>query len=434
MPNIFSFWKPQEITPTPTATVGLTPTPTPTTTATPTLTSSPTPSPTLTNTPTLTLTPTLTTPIVCKQYYITPIEYTSSTWSYIDCSGNTQTITFTWIFEQNLCVKENSWVFISGGTRDIRLIGDCPPPNTPTPTPTSTITSTPTATPTLTPSPTLTQTVTATPTQTLTPTQSQTTPTPTPTFTSTPTLTPTPTLPAWKPSDLNHIYDWWVSDSGVDTIVGELEYWNGFYGTIMSPTDLSNRPLLIDGDPDWNNYPSLILNYNSITGITCGMSAQPSGLQTDKTVIIISKLLDLTTEDYYIMSLGGDTDMSITMYRNSDTFVYGRQSVTNEPLVPFSLTNGQYSNCMMSYDRTTGRNDYYYSTNSDLISYSSAVIDGVSGYDITGNTISIGEVGYGSDILFTPKMSIVEVIAVDGIPSEFEMGLLRNYLNTKYGI
>ena len=125
-------------TPTPTATPS--PTPTQTLTSTPTLTPTNSPTNTPTNTPTQTptltptLTPTQTIPIDCRLYNF-PASASTAVYTYVDCSGNTQTINLDINTAYSICAKANSINFVSGQIRyGLSLVGLCPPPNTPTPT------------------------------------------------------------------------------------------------------------------------------------------------------------------------------------------------------------------------------------------------------------------------------------------------------------
>ena len=140
-----------------------------------------------TPTPTPTVTPT-TTPIPCCDtwYYYGGYDSTGSTFSYVDCSGNTGTFSAETGYASTICAT--SVEKLSGsGTSYLSEPCGCVPVQ-PTPTPTSTLTPTPTITPTPGLSP--------TPTPTITPTNTKTpTPTPTKTPTPTPTKTPTPTPP-----------------------------------------------------------------------------------------------------------------------------------------------------------------------------------------------------------------------------------------------
>lgn len=136
-----------------------------------------------TPTPTPTLTPT-STPIPCCDtwYYYGGYDSTGSTFSYLDCSGNTSTFSAGTGYASTICATSVEKLTGSGTSY---LLEPCAcDPVQPSPTPTSTQTPTPTVTPTIGLSP--------TPTPTITPTKTS-TPTPTKTLTPTPTKTPTPT-------------------------------------------------------------------------------------------------------------------------------------------------------------------------------------------------------------------------------------------------
>jgi hypothetical protein len=133
-----------------------------------------------TPTPTPTITPSLT-PISCCNtwYYYGGTNVTGSTFSLLDCSGNTSVISATTDYAGLICGISVE-LLTGNGTSYLESTCTCDPVE-PTPTPT----------------PTLTSTVTPTPTNTVTPTVTPTDPpptySPTPTNTTTPTNTPTST-------------------------------------------------------------------------------------------------------------------------------------------------------------------------------------------------------------------------------------------------
>ena len=149
-----------------------------------------------TPTPTPTVTPTIT-PIPCCDtwYYYGGTNLTGSTFSYLDCSGNTTILSASTDYAGLICATSIE-LLTGNGTSYIESVCTCDPvPPTPTPTSTTTPTLTRTVTPTVTPTdppPTPTITPTITTTITITPTKT-TTPTPTPTITTTITVTPTKT-------------------------------------------------------------------------------------------------------------------------------------------------------------------------------------------------------------------------------------------------
>jgi type VI secretion system secreted protein VgrG len=128
----------------PSPTPSITPTLTPTPTSTP-LPVSPTPTPSITPTITQTSspTPTPTDSRACRTYQLN--AFTTSTFTYTDCSGTTQSVVVNWPSSLVICAKQGSVSFDFSGI--ITDIGSCPLPS-----PTPTLTSTPTLTPTPTPS------------------------------------------------------------------------------------------------------------------------------------------------------------------------------------------------------------------------------------------------------------------------------------------
>jgi len=141
----------------------------------------------LVQTPTPTPTPTVTptsSPIPCCNtwYYYGGTNVTGSTFSYLDCSGNTSILSASTDYAGLICATSIE-LLTGSGTTYIESVCTCDAVP-PTSTPTSTVTPTPTVTSTDPP-----PTPTNTPTRTITPTPGLTS-TPTPTKTTTPTPTP----------------------------------------------------------------------------------------------------------------------------------------------------------------------------------------------------------------------------------------------------
>jgi hypothetical protein len=290
----------------------------------------------------------------------------------------------------------------------------------------------PTPTPSVTPTPTITPTSTVTPTPT-------TTVTPTPTSTLTPTPTPSPV--SWTPASITGLYDWWESTSGVATSGSEVTGWTGYNGKVLVPNNSSYNPAYRASDSDWNNYPSIVINPNAVSvpspDTSVGLEVSASTANTSKTVIVISRVLELVSDDYQpVLSLGTDlnpprmtlfgiaTDNKYDFYNtdtNSEVF-YGNGT--------FSANT--YSISMIQYDRTSGVYKSYTSTNYDITGGTSGTTTGSANYNYTTDSLGIGLYSDYGSYNTAPKMSVVEFISVDAILSSTELVNLKNYINNKY--
>lgn len=394
------------------------PTPTPTPSMTPTLTSTPTP--TLTSSPTPTSTPTLT-PTTTPGLYSATFS-TGSTQTQA-CSNTPNVLLYTnqpiftigqKFYYDSLLTNQyvdagkpllalNGVVALLNWPGDMRVlnVNNCP---TPTPTPTRTLT-------------------------------------PTPTLTSTPTLTPTPSTLPWTPAQLTGIYDWWSADYGVDIpFFNSVQTWEGHFGTILATDNFNTVPAIYTAsDPNWNNRPSITLNSAAQSNVVGGMRGQVSGLDSDKTIIIVAKLIDYSSNKNYmpLMSLGtSDPGPRLALFLRQDINQFdGFNNQPDSETVFGTVITGDYLFSMMRYEQGAGFYEYYSSNNSGIINEDFGIDTGqTTDVSYTIDSLAIGTYLTSADFDKTAKMSVVEFIALDSYITPGEITLLSTYLNNKYGL
>lgn len=322
------------------------------------------------------------------------------------------------------------------------IITDFEPNPTPTPTPTPSMTPTLTNTPT----PSMTQTLTSTPTPTPTSTIGLTqTPTPTrtatPTLTSTPTLTPTPSAAPWTPAQLTGIYDWWSADYGVDIpFFNSVQTWEGHFGTILATDNFNTVPAIYTAsDPNWNNRPSITLNSAAQSNVVGGLRGQVSGLDSDKTIILVAKLINYSSNKNYmpLMSLGtSDPGPRLALFLRQDINQFdGFNNQPDSETVFGNVITGDYLFSMMRYEQGAGFYEYYSSNNSGIVNEDFGIDTGqTADVSYTIDSLAIGTYLTSADFDKTAKMSVVEFIALDSYITPGEITLLSTYLNNKYGL
>jgi len=278
------------------------------------------------------------------------------------------------------------------------------------------------------PSPSPTPSATVTPTPSVTPTN-----TPTPSVTATPT--PTPSAVVFTPADLTGLYDWWRADTGVDTTGSLVNAWTGHSGNVFTAAS-SQKAVFSGSSSDWNGEPCIILNTGqSYFG---HYTVTPSSENTDKTLILVSKIREVVTTSANNPVIGIGTNSGLNprwiLFGRSSTGTYnGYANTIGENAFGSGFTNGNYQIVMMNYNRTTGEYNYYVSQNSDVFDGVSYSETGTSGLNHTVDLLALAWYpisGYNS----MPEMSVVEVIATDSILSAAETTDLQNYLANRYGI
>lgn len=307
------------------------------------------------------------------------------------------------------------------------------PTVTPSISPSITITPsvTPSETPSVTPSPSVSVSVSPTPSSSI----------PAASVTPTPTMTPTPsTSPSggWTPASFSNLYDWWTAGSGVGLSGSNVTGWTGYSGHTLLPNDPSFLATYSASDADWNNQPSIKFNPN-LDNEDCGYIYDINSSDTfDATIIIVAKLIDkLGTAGSGLNNIfvNGVPDRRYGFfgYASNDQWGYYSQGFsTPSEFVQggTGYTNGNYMILRYSYNNGTGVSKFYQSTGPTLTNEVQEISGGA------GANFNLGNIGIGTyvDIIgaITPRMTVVEFVKVDAIPSGTEITNMENYINTKY--
>lgn len=283
----------------------------------------------------------------------------------------------------------------------------------------------------VTPTPTPTPTLTSTPTPTLTSTS-------TPTLTSTPT--PTQTTPAWNPSQLSDLYDWWTNTTGISTTSNLVNSWTGYNGRVLVPQSGSQKPIYQPSDPNWNYFPSILINNDNILGVPVGLTAPASSASTtSKTMLIVSRLISLPNTGFEytgLITLGtnqSEARMSL-LFRPSEVRFDGFNNNTGEIFFG-TYSTPQYLNTYISYDYSSGVYTYSVSSTINSIDGLSVTQNGGTGFnwgvpDLAVGSYTINNGNFG--LLTSPKISVVEVIVLDKILSPTDITNINSYLTNKY--
>jgi hypothetical protein len=367
---------------------------------------------------------------VIYETYPTTVTYSSTNQDFRITAGSTIVL-----------VQSASTNFISGETVCISFSGVSP---TPTPTETPTNTPTPSETPTNTPTPTITPTETSTPT--VTPTNTE-TPTNTPTNTETPTNTPTNTVTPsitpsvssspgpWSPAQFSGLWDWWTASNGVNVYISNfVDQWTGYNGNVLLRWNPFDDPEYDSSDANFNNQPSVRINPNNTGGDSGLYVPYNSAASTDKTIILIGRLVTGLNEQPLIgvrpgasprMGIWGNQPLNqYWCYENDgggDTAQYGGSG----------YINGQYQFIRIDYRYSDGLHSFYQSTGNSFNNLIASFI-GDAGVSYTGDNLIM--CGYEGAYGLTPVIDIVEFIALDSIPTSGETAQLTSYISTKYGL
>lgn len=282
---------------------------------------------------------------------------------------------------------------------------------TPTPTPTSSVTPsiTPTITPTITPSVSITPSVTTTP-------------------------TPTPSGSVWTPASFANLYDWWTADAGVGLSGSNVTGWTGYNSNVLSPFNGTYPATYSSSDAAFNNEPSITLNPTK-ANVDAGYTVPVNGSASNGCVIVIGKLLEKQTGDFNpIFSNTQDVGRRYAVFgmnSSSEWLWYTQQFSPEYTITGTGFTDGNYVIIRVDSNISAGTTTYYQSTDGSLTNQVEQ-LSGDTNVNFNQSNLILG--GYNNVSGKTPKMSVVEFIKINALPSGAEITNMENYISTKYGL
>jgi len=244
---------------------------------------------------------------------------------------------------------------------------------------------------------------------------------------------------SWDPSQLNNLFDWWRTDEGLALSGSDVTSWTSKVNSNVLSSVNNNYATYAASYLDWNSEPSILFNPNSATSGHYGyLTDLGSPASNDRTTILVAKLIDtnLTNNPILVSYNNYPSDASFriaTLGANpTDQYNFYSNDINETKVGPAIFDNGNYSLTVTSYESSTGNYLFAASQTSDLLGglvYTKTSTSGRVVQDkllIADYTLN----GYNT----SPKMSVVEVISLFGIPSAQDYIDLQNYLNIRYGI
>jgi hypothetical protein len=228
---------------------------------------------------------------------------------------------------------------------------------------------------------------------------------------------------SWTPKDINNVWDWWNTENGIIKEGDYVEYWVGDKGTKLEHG--SDKGLLISSDKDFGNKPSILMNPNNRYK-DCGYYTKSSSASSSKTVFLVAKVFEITTWNNIMINLGNGT---IGVWGNSNGTYFLHHFGYPHINTGTKFVKNTYQFIRFSYNKTNGGTSYYIDNN---VSFRSKLyaFDSKPGLDYSNKKLGVGY--YDSKYGQTPKMSVVEVLVMDGIPTEDEVVMYEKYLKYKY--
>lgn len=228
---------------------------------------------------------------------------------------------------------------------------------------------------------------------------------------------------SWTPKDINNVWDWWNTENGIIKEGDYVEYWVGAKGTKLEHG--SDKGLLISSDKDFGNKPSILMNPNNRYK-DCGYYTKSSSASSSKTVFLVGKLYENNSWKYILTNFG------------SQSFgIWGDKSgyfTANYYFNDFIISNGLFNKnsfqfLRIDYNREKGGTSFY---TSNSVSFRNKIHTFPSQPNIDYINRKLGLGYYDSKYGQTPKMSVVEFLVLDGIPTDDEVIMYEKYLKYKY--
>jgi hypothetical protein len=233
------------------------------------------------------------------------------------------------------------------------------------------------------------------------------------------------TTSSWTPKRMDNLFDWWNSQSGIIKEGDLVEYWIGLNGNKMDHGSDKDRALIVSSDKNWGGNPSVLMN-PKFKYKDCGYYVKSSSNKSSKTVFMVAKVYDIHKTNNIMINFGNAV-FGMWGYSNGSYFVhhYGYPHFNKGD----KFASNTYQFLRFSYDRTKGGTDYFVDNKP---SFRSKIHTFNSKPDLNYTSRKIGVGHYDSNYGQTPKMSVVEVLVLDGIPSEDEVITYEKYLKYKY--
>ena len=232
---------------------------------------------------------------------------------------------------------------------------------------------------------------------------------------------------SWTPREIKNVWDWWNSENGIIKEGDYIEYWIGVKGTKLEHGSDKDKALFVGSDKDWGNKPSVLMNPNFKTK-DCGYYTKSSTAKSSKTVFMVSKLYDFHKNNNIMFNFGMS---SIGIWGNSNGSYFVYHITHPHTGAGNKFTKGSYQFIKVSYDFINGGTTY--SVDNDL-SFRNTIhtFNSKSGLYYSNRTLGLGY--YDSKYGQTPKMSVVELLVLDGIPTDEEVITYEKYLKYKYNL
>lgn len=245
---------------------------------------------------------------------------------------------------------------------------------------------------------------------------------------------------AWTPLDFANLSDYWEPNTGITFSGGDVDSWTGANGTTLNYQ--FTRPGYSGSATLFNGEPSVNLNKNAASGDTGGLTTSTfSSANSDKTIMLIgylhfgtetgagfSNLINFNPNVTPRMGIfgqdSGGNDTTYACYRSDgpgDVLTYNGNT----------YVDGTYQMIRVSYNRTTGVMDYYGGNTISTLTSAIKSQAGSAGSNFTGGSFNVGSY---QNAFSCPRMDVVEVLLIDGIPSGTEMSNYQTWLSNTYGL
>lgn len=237
------------------------------------------------------------------------------------------------------------------------------------------------------------------------------------------------TTSSWTPKRMENLWDWWNSQHGISNKGNFVDEWYGVNGTELESGNEYNKGMLESKDEDWGNQPSVVINpYYKPTD--CGYYTKLNQNKTSKTILMVCKILNshknvhntiiaVNTNANPRLGIWGYTNYSFMFFNSKFSYKYGGEQFQDQT----------YQFIRITYDRDKGYSDYYIDQIPNFHN-KSYTYQSTPGDNFVGGFLSLGY--YFRIFGKTPKMSVVELLFIDGIPSDSELTTYGKYLKYKY--
>jgi hypothetical protein len=237
----------------------------------------------------------------------------------------------------------------------------------------------------------------------------------------------------FTPANFRNLGDWWSTGYGVQLTGTDVDSWVGVNGNVLRPVNATYKAIYDSSDTDFNSKPSISLNPN---GTEVGYTASVASGNTNKTIIIVAKMLTNSSETS-IMSMNTSSSKSIRAASTTSVGSNLAQAYTDgtgyqyQSVSDVSVAAGVNFVHILQYTKSLAKMDWFFSNGSNI---PTTPTKSTLGRDTNIDFDFVSFAWYLDGVIGSARFKVTDFIVINGVPTSEEIASFSSYLSTNYGI